>query len=159
MSPLDSFIKRFSSRLKLDNRLVVEKKNRYYLVNETLRPYVRRDFFYAGAYVGKLKNKVFFPSFILLAMIADGEANKVMVNEKAAWLFICKRDIFKQGILKLRGSGRKGNHTLVLNGNSECLGFGKIVYDFDEVKDENKVVVDNISDIGDFLRREKHQKM
>jgi len=155
MKPIEDFISRFKSSLSLDKNLIVEKQNRYFLVGKDIRRLVQKDFFYAGAYLGKVKDGVFFPSFILLATIAEGEANKIMVDEKTAWLFICGRDVFKQGTLNAKGSKRKGDYTLVLNHRNECLGFGKILHNLDEVEDKNKVVVRNISDIGDFLRREK----
>jgi ribosome biogenesis protein Nip4 len=42
----------------------------------------------------------------------------------------------------------------VLNEFGECLGFGKIISSLDEAAKEGEVVVRNVSDIGDFLRRE-----
>jgi ribosome biogenesis protein Nip4 len=53
------------------------------------------------------------------------------------------------------GSKRTGDYTLVLNEHKECLGFGKIMHSLGEGK--SGVAVKNISDIGDFLRREKQQ--
>ncbi|NWF97272.1 MAG: hypothetical protein HXY34_14130, partial [Candidatus Thorarchaeota archaeon] len=41
------------------------------------------------------------------------------------------------------------------NKYGECLGFGKILHNLEETRE--KVAVKNISDIGDFLRREKQQ--
>jgi ribosome biogenesis protein Nip4 len=123
----------------------------------TLREIVSGDFFYAGTYLGKVKQGVFFPSFNLLAMIAKRkEVNKVMVNERSEWLFIVGRDLFKQGILRASGSQRKGAYNLVVNQHDECLGFGRIIRSLDEKEKKQEVAVRNISDIGDFLRREKH---
>jgi ribosome biogenesis protein Nip4 len=139
----------------LDKRLVVEKQNRYFLVNETLRPHVQGDFFYAGAYLGKVKDRNFFPSFILLSTMAEGKANKAVVDKKAAWLFICGRDVFKRGILNITSSRTRGSYTLVLNEYNECLGFGRIQRNIYEEKDKNQVIIKNISNIGDFLKREK----
>ncbi len=76
--------------------------------------------------LGKVKNGVFFPSFNLLDMLLPVAANKVVVDRKAAWLFICGRDIFGSGVVKVMGSKRKGDATLVLNEFGECLGFGRI---------------------------------
>jgi len=158
MKQIEGFIDRLKAGLHLDKKLIVEKQNRYFLINEALRPLVRKDFFYAGAYLGKVKGKIFFPSFILLAMMAEGKANKTIVDDKAAWLFICGRDIFKRGILNASGSKKKGDYTLIMNQLDECLGFGKTMHNIDEVKNGKRVVVKNISDVGDFLRREKHLK-
>jgi len=155
VKPINNFISHFDASINLDERLIVKKQNRFFLVNDTLRPQVKKDFFYAGAYVGKVKDGIFFPSFILLTIMAETKANKTMVDKKTAWLFICGRDVFKRGILNMTGSKSKGDYTLVLNQNSECLGFGKILRNIHEEKDKNKVIVKNISNIGDFLKREK----
>lgn len=155
MKLIVDFVSKFRGSLRLDENLIIKKEKRYFLINQGLRQQTQRDFFYAGAYLGKVKDGVFFPSFILLSMIAKGKANKVMVNDRTAWLFICGRDVFKRGILNVWGSKRKGDYSLVLNQHGECLGFGKISRNMNEKEDKNKAVVKNISDIGDFLRRER----
>jgi len=148
-----SFAGKVNSKLVLDPTLVVEKEGRYFLLNKDLKSVARQDFFYAGKYLGKMKKGKFFPSFNLLAMLAEAEANKVVVDEKAAWLFICGRDILSERITAVHGSRRKGDFTLVLNGFGECLGFGRILHDLSS-KDIN-AAIRNVSDVGDFLRRER----
>ena len=155
MKPINDFISRFETSINLDEKLIVKKQNRFFLINETLRLQIQKDFFYVGAYLGKVKDGIFFPSFILLAMMAETKANKTMVDKKTAWLFICGRDVFKRGIMQMTGSKSKGDYTLVLNQHNECLGFGKILCNINEEKDKSKVIVKNISNIGDFLKREK----
>jgi ribosome biogenesis protein Nip4 len=91
-----------------------------------------------------------------LNLLVDVAANKAVVDGKAAWLFSCGRDVFGTGILKVMGSKRKGDVTLVLNEFGECLGFGKIMDSLSG--SEGKVAVKNILDIGDFLRRETKGK-
>jgi len=152
MKPLKDFVRQFDANISLDESLIVRKENRYFLLNEKLEKLVTKDFFYAGTYLGKIKHGKFFPSFSLLRMIAEKKANKIIVDKKTEWLFICGRDIFKQGIIKVMGSKRKGDYVLILNQHGECLGFGKILRSLDEEKEG--VAVKNISDIGDFLRRE-----
>jgi len=155
MKPIEDFVSKFNAGISLDENLIVKREKRYFLIQERLKNQIREHFFYAGAYLGKVKDGIFFPSFILLAMIAEGKANKIMVDDKAAWLFICGRDVFKQGILNVIGSKRKGDYTLILNQHNECLGFGRILHNINEEEEKNKVIVKNISDIGDFLRRER----
>jgi ribosome biogenesis protein Nip4 len=155
MKAIDEFANRFGARLVLDERLIVEKQGRYFLLNENLEKLLIDAFFYAGVYLGKIKRKVFFPSFNLLRMIAKGEANKVTVDERTEWLFICGRDIFKQGIVKTTGSRERGAYVLIMNKRGECLGFGKLLRSTDSKAGKQNVVVKNVSDIGDFLRREK----
>jgi len=154
MKQIKNFANRFQTRISLDKNLILKKRDRYFLLNGSLKSLISKDFFYAGTYLGKTKRGKLFPSFNLLRMIAEEKANKVIVDKKTEWLFICGRDIFKQGITEVIVSKRKGDYTLILNQHGECLGFGKILCNLDKAK--NGVVIENISDIGDFLRREKH---
>lgn len=153
MKQIKDFVSRFQTRISLDKNLIVKRQGRYFLLNDSLKRLILKDFFSAGTYVGKTRRGKFFPSFNLLRMIAGREANKVIVDNNTEWLFICGRDIFKQGITEVMGSKRKGDYTLILNENNECLGFGKILCNLDKATEG--VVIENISDIGDFLRREK----
>ena len=153
MKLMTGFISRFGSNFHFDEKFVVEEENRFFLLNANLKKAATESFFFAGTYLGKVKNDRFFPSFPLLSMIAEGKANKVMVDKKTEWLFICGRDVFKRGIVRAVGSKKKGAYTLVINQHDECLGFGRITAALDET--ERGLAVKNISDVGDFLRREK----
>jgi ribosome biogenesis protein Nip4 len=153
MQRLIKFAFQLGAKISLNPHLIVQKGGRYFLLNENLQKIFRKNFYYAGTYIGKIKKGKFFPSFNFLMMLAKGEANKIVVDKKAAWLFICGRDIFRTGILTVRGSRKKGDHTLVLNEFGECLGFGKIIGSL-EVAAATEPVVKNVSDVGDFLRRE-----
>lgn len=126
----------------------------YFLLNEELKRLISKNFFYAGMYLGKVQKGRFLPSFNLLRIIAENEANKVVLDEKTAWLFICGRDVFRQGMVKVVGSKKKGDYTLVLNVHGECLGFGEIQQNLDAKG--NGVCIRNLLDVGDFLRRENH---
>jgi ribosome biogenesis protein Nip4 len=157
MKTIKDFVGQFRASIALEESLIVKKEMRYFLLDTNLKRQIHQEFFYAGVYLGKLRGSRFFPSFLLLTMMAEGRANKTVVDKKTAWLFICGRDIFKKGILQLKGSERKGEYTLILNEYNECLGFGKILRNIRKEKDANKIVVKNILDIGDFLRREKRR--
>jgi ribosome biogenesis protein Nip4 len=150
--PIVDFALKVKAKIAFDLNLAVETGGRYFLLNKNLKAIAPRNFFYAGTYLGKAKNGKFFPSFNLLAILSESATNKVEVDEKAAWLFICGRDIFGGGIVSVQGSKREGDFTLVLNEFGECLGFGKII---GNLRLRNmEVVLRNISDVGDFLRRE-----
>ena len=154
MSQIGDFIGRFNARMSLDQGLIVKKDDRYFLLDAKLKSLIKKDFLYAGTYLGKAENGTFFPSFNLLRMIAQTDANKTIVDDKSEWLFICGRDIFKRGITRMSKPGRKGDCTLILNEYGDCLGFGRILRHMN-VEDENNIAVKNIADIGDFLRRER----
>jgi ribosome biogenesis protein Nip4 len=156
MKQINNFVKRFGTSISLKENLIVEKKNRYFLLDIRLKEVISKDFYYAGVYLGKVKKGVFFPGFNLLEMIGDRtDANKIMVDKRTEWLFIVGRDIFRRGIVEAKGSKKKGDYTIMMNQHGECLGFGKILRNIDEEMNKHEVVVKNISDIGDFLRREK----
>jgi len=156
MKAIKDFVAQFNASIPLDKSRVVRNRNRYYMLPKKLKQQIPKDFFYAGAYLGAVKGSSFFPSFLLLAMIAAHRANKLVVDKKTAWLFICGRDIFRKGIVT-ENNLKKGDYTLILNERNECLGFGKIMRNLHEEVDKNNVAVKNILDIGDFLRREKRQ--
>ena len=152
MKPLMTFASRLGAKILLNSEFIVEKTQRYYLLTPALRKVTKTDFFYAGLYLGKVKNGVFFPSFNFLNMLVPVAANKVVLERKAAWLFICGRDVFREGIAKLIGSQRRGDITLVMNEFCECLGFGTVTGYLEQT--QGKVAVRNVLDVGDFLRRE-----
>jgi ribosome biogenesis protein Nip4 len=154
MKPIINFAAQLGTTIALNPNFTVKKGNRYFLLNPNVNKVLRKNFYYAGIYLGKVKNGKFFPSFNLLAMLAKTDANKVTVDHRSAWLFICGRDIFQKGITNVQGSRQKGSHALVLNEFGECLGFGKIIHTLGAEEEGNEVAVKNISDIGDFLRRE-----
>ncbi len=156
MKEINDFVAQFNASIPLDESRIVRSRNRYYLLSKKLKQQAPKGFFYVGSYLGAVKGASFFPSFLLLAMIAQRKANKLVLNKKTAWLFICGRDIFQQGILT-ENNLKKGDYTLVVNEHNECLGFGKIIHSLRGVPDAKKVAVKNILDIGDFLRREKRQ--
>jgi ribosome biogenesis protein Nip4 len=156
MKIINDFVAQFNASISLDESRIVRNRNRYYIISKKLKHQAPKGFFYAGAYLGAVKGASFFPSFLLLTMIAETKANKLVVDRKTAWLFICGRDIFKKGILK-DGNLKKGDITLIMNEHNECLGFGKMTLNLRAEIDLNKTAVKNILDIGDFLRREKRQ--
>jgi ribosome biogenesis protein Nip4 len=152
---ITDFASQFGVQIILNLDLMVEKTGRFYLVNPTLKPLVRESFFSAGVYLGKAKEGKFFPSFYLLGMLAKKEANRIFLDKKSAWLFICGRDIFRKSIVRIQGPGKKDTNTLVFDEFGECLGFGRIVEKLRESVMCNEIVVRNVLDIGDFLRRER----
>ena len=90
----------------------------------------------------------------MLAFLSKNKANKVIVDNKTAWLFIYGKNIFSEGILRVDDPLKKGDLTLILNSYDDCLGLGKLLIDLNKKPTQNKVIIENLFDIGDFLRRE-----
>jgi ribosome biogenesis protein Nip4 len=150
------FAMQFGIKLVFNEDLLVEREGRFFLLNNQIKSLVKDDFFSAGIFLGKVRSGKFFPSFNLLSMIATQEANRVIVDKKAGWLFICGRDVFKKGILKTFGKIQRNDHVLVFNEFGECLGFGRVLAGFfEQSTDKNVSAVANVLDAGDFLRRER----
>jgi len=153
--PIINFAAQFGVQIGLNLDMLIEKSGRFYLVNPLLNQFLRNDFFYAGVFLGKAKDGKFFPSFNLLGMLAKKGAYLIVLDRKASWLFICGRDVLGRSILRVQGSGRKNTNTLVLNEFGECLGFGRIIENLSGPACASQIVVRNVSDVGDFLRRER----
>jgi ribosome biogenesis protein Nip4 len=153
IEPIDHFVSRFGTKIRLDETFIVQRQGRFFLLDENVKRLTSKEFYYAGVYLGEAKDGEFFPSFNLLNMIAQKKGNRINLEKKVEWLFICGRDVFGEGIAKVTGSTKKGDYVLVLNSYGECLGFGKILRSLDGKR--KGLAVENILDIGDFLRRER----
>jgi hypothetical protein len=77
--------------------------------------------FGVGIFLGEEK-KYFEPSPALIELIAGKVTeHKAIVDEKAAWLFLCGRDIFDKGV-KEKGTATNKGYLLVQNEEGENLG-------------------------------------
>ncbi len=119
---------------------------------------------FLGSRLGKEIKGVFMPSVELLQEATQTTDKKIVVNEKAAWLFVCGRDIFAENVLSAVGSrqsadgGRwtvddrriaikQGDYVLILNEQEECLGYGLV-----KTLRDGKPSVKNVYDVGMDLR-------
>ncbi len=101
----------------------------------------------AGLYLGE-EQKRMRPSPALVAYIAaQTDRHKVVVDEKAEWLFLCGRDVFAKAIIS-QAKPTKNGLVLVNNHRGENLGYGKAMR-------KGQVVVKNLLDRGEYLRRER----
>jgi len=143
---IHEYIKQFTDK-KYDNIIKVRKK--YYLVNPDLLAFsktIDEEPFSIGIPMGEEKHKMFRASVALLEMVAKDSERTIQVDEKAEWLFLCGRDIFRKAIVG--GHFIREGLILVQNTKNENLGLGKKVHD-------GQVSIKHIIDRGDFLRRER----
>jgi|GEM_PF-207843 len=134
---------------------VLELGRRFYLVNDD-QPLLatierlKKNLFSAGVYLGEEKQR-FEPSAALLELISRRTTeHKAIVDEKAAWLFLCDRDILDKGVVKM-AEPTKAGFLLVQNEQDENLGFGLLS------KKRGNMAVRNVLDRGNFLRRERFE--
>ena len=86
MKAIMKFAFQLGARFSLNADLTVNKAGRYFLLNKGLLKVARKDFYYAGAYLGKVKNGKFFPSFILLASPSASIVNKLKLGKNFPFL-------------------------------------------------------------------------
>lgn len=97
---------------------------------------------YMSQRLGIEKRNSFMPSLVLLDKLAGHTHKKAVVNEKAAWMFICQNNILKEGIVSCE---QEKGYVIILNEQEEVLGYGKIT----------GAGITNQLDRGDYLRRER----
>jgi len=115
-----------------------------FLVNDSFSKFKELNPLMKGISLGK-QDKVFMPSLYLLELLSKESNNKVFINKKAEWLFLCGRDVFPESVLK---SKTKNTIFLVQSELDENLGLGM------KTKHKGKSIIKNLMDRGDFLRRE-----
>lgn len=138
---ISEFIEQFTE-IALDYELI---GNEYFLVDEKVRKVkdqIKHKVISAGTFLGKDQGDKFVPSLALIEIISKQSDKKIFIDEKAEWLFLCKRDIFLTSITK---KNVESGIVLVQNQHDENLGLGNIK------KDQVKHILDR----GDYLRRER----
>ena len=128
----------------------VNLNDRRFVVNPELaaRIHDRSRMIYAGNLLGRTKRE-FMPGAPLLRELGKMKGpNKVWVDERVGWLFVCGRDIFEESIVRAEGVLKEGTCFLVMLGD-DCLGYVRV-----ETQDGRRLLR-NIFDLGDFLRRER----
>lgn len=103
---------------------------------------VEGDLQYMSVRLGIQKRNSFTPSIALLDRIAPHTKRKAIINEKAAWMFICGNNILKEGIVE---NNTQEGYVIIANEKGEVLGYGK----------NTGAGITNELDRGDFLRRER----
>ncbi len=146
---MKDFIAQFTKQMLFDEKHVRRIGNDFFLVRPELAQTVQKirlPPLSTGLYLGRMQEHVVKPSLDLLQSLAKTDAKKVWVNDKGAWMFVCRRPVIVESITK--NEAKENDLVLVLNKHNECLGYGR--FTGKEIK--------NYFDIGDFLRRERGAK-
>lgn len=97
-----------------------------------------------GVFLGHVQSKKFVAAVSMIRILKDCGVPSIRVNEHAAWLVVCKRDVFKSGVI---GDIPSVRYVIVCNRLNEPLGLGELVTDA-------TIAVRVVMDVGDYLRRE-----
>jgi ribosome biogenesis protein Nip4 len=153
MSLLNEFCREFGVT-EADIGHVTRLGRRCFLTAENQEPLIKKlknNLFGVGVYLGEEKQR-FEPSAALLELIAGKtREHKLVVDERAAWLFLCGRDILEQGVRR-KGEPTGNGFLLVQNEKDENLGYGAVPRGGRRARG---VAAKNLLDRGFFLRRER----
>jgi ribosome biogenesis protein Nip4 len=110
------------------------------------------DAFSVGLYLGEEK-KEFQATSALIDLLAQKNEKRVIVGSKAAWLFLCGRDILMDGVFEA-GEFAHNELAFVADHNGNVLGYGTVVAPYN-TKMKNKTYVKHRLDKGEYLHRER----
>lgn len=142
-------IEEFVSKFTKEKITYIQRGNNFFLMpNLVLKneQKVSQKSVSIGLSLGEIKEGKFKPSFPLLNWISKHTAKKVFLTDKAAFQFLCKKDVSNESIVK---KGVDSGLVLIQTKNDENLGLG--IIEKDKIK--------NIFDRGDYLRRERKSSM
>lgn len=110
------------------------------------------DAFSVGIYLGEERGD-FKPSSGLIELLAGRTEAKVLVGDKAAWLFLCGKDILMEGVLE-PGQFEATYRVIVADKDGQALGYGKVASPYNP-KRKHGAYVKHLLDKGEYLRRER----
>jgi ribosome biogenesis protein Nip4 len=143
---LKAFAAQFTTAF--DTKGIVKLGRKYYLATKDAESTAQRITttpFALGTYLGESK-KTFQPSPALLDLLAPTSTRKAVVDKKAAWLYLCGRDVFAKSIIRM---DVKEGLVLVMDEGDETLGYGKII------ETKKGMMIKNFLDKGAWLRMER----
>lgn len=153
---LYSFTRKFITP-ELDN--IIWLRERCYQVQPTLHEVSNRvskalgkEPYALGTFLGTLKRNHFEPSVALIDIVATTTHRQAIIDEHAAWLFLCGRDVFGKSV---KSCTVERGPVIVFNEQKEVLGYGNVV---GSLSTGDNVAIKNLLDRGDFLRREMAKK-
>ncbi len=119
---LTAFLQTFEVSLPTEHIIKLHKA--IYLLNSSAQQQIdklQEEPISAGLLLGTLKPR-FSPSIALLQLITPRTKKKIILNEKASWLFVCGRDILEENILS---GDAKAREVIVEDEHGQTLGLAK----------------------------------
>jgi 60S ribosome subunit biogenesis protein NIP7 len=115
---------------------------------------------YGGLQIGKIKKKKFIPSITFFDLVAKYSNTflYVIVDCIGEKLILYGRDIFGNSILYASQNIEENSILLILNKSKELLGVGKARFHTTRIKENGKVTINTLLDIGTYLRSENNKK-
>ena len=129
-------------------------------------PLILKDFIYSpyscygGLQIGVLRKKKFLPSITFFSIVAKYSNSflYVIVSCNAEKLLLYGKDIFGESIIYASPEINQNSVILILNKSKEFLGIGRSRFQATRIKENGKVTVNTLYDLGMYLRCEKKIK-
>lgn len=136
-------LEQFTAQFTKEKIEYAKYRNRFFFIPYNVKEHtVFPDQISRGLFLGEIRKEKFYPALPLLSWLSARTTKKIIVTDKAAWLFLCGRDIKKESII---GNTLLLGFVLVQNTHDENLGHGIAT----------KTGIKNLLDRGDYLRRER----
>ncbi|HEY5737057.1 MAG TPA: PUA domain-containing protein [Nitrososphaeraceae archaeon] len=113
---------------------------------------------YGGLPIGNLHKKNFLPSITFFNVVAKYSNNflYVIVNSNGEKLILYGRDVFGNSIEYASPGIEENSIILILSESKELLGVGRARFSTTKIKENGKVTINTLLDIGTYLRLEKN---
>ncbi len=152
---VNDFISDFGVKVRFNEPELAKIDNMTFFVPPDVGAFISRlqkKPVYAGALLATQKGSQFIPGRYLLEHLSLNGAKSVTADKNGAWLWICGKDLWGKSIIRSSDGIEVNDLVLIKSEHDEVLGYGKIVRDLEA---KNKMVVQRLFDLGDYLRREK----
>ncbi|AEA47455.1 PUA domain-containing protein [Archaeoglobus veneficus] len=128
-------------------------------LDEFLQRFPGLNLRHAGIKLGEVGRRFRF-SIEGTFFLAKKESKRVYLSEKGEMLFLYGRDVFASSVIGITEDTGENDIVMVCNENGDILGIGKSRFDWHRMmemkeKDPDRVVVENLLDRGEYLRKEK----
>ncbi len=145
-----------------DNELLILEmdKREVYALSKDLYKFLelfKIDFVNAGIKVGEVGSRRLRFTLEGSFYLAKRERKRVYVDEKGEMLFLYGRDIFARSVVRVTDDVRENDIVFVCNEKGDILGLGKSRFNADRYErvEKDRIVVENLVDRGEYLRKEK----
>jgi 60S ribosome subunit biogenesis protein NIP7 len=111
-----------------------------------------------GLPIGNLHKKKFLPSITFFDVVAKYSNNflYVIVNSNGEKLILYGRDVFGNSIEYASPGIEENSMILILNKSKELLGVGRSRFSTIKIKENGKVTIKTLLDLGTYLRLENN---
>jgi 60S ribosome subunit biogenesis protein NIP7 len=137
-----------------------QNKNELFIFPLILKEFIYNQYnCYGGLQIGLFKKKKFIPSITFFNLVTKYSNNflYVIVNCNAEKLILYGKDIFGDSIIYASPGIEQNSVIVILNSTNEFLGIGRSRFQTNRIKENGKVTVNTLLDLGMYLRCEKQE--